>query len=602
MSGDNAFFQREKKILVDLLEKSKTDVVTFARMVPVLLGHLLVEPKAHDFQRALSEPCAQAERICLSLVGLKIGLHLKVSFDIQHHWKKIWCYCQLIFEEVIEKEPLTAVGSIYKENVTTALVTFLTNLIIDLMDSDDEDVEEYSGIIFGTPGIKPMLISLWLSAARLQSPHLSIISNALPALCQPTCMTPADLPSQALNAGSDIVALCSAQIRTALARRKLNIHLIYGPVYLLHNIVRYPDFTSLVFKNRVASAVSEIVARLVDTSTRWREDLVMEEQNIIVTPLPDKIRNALLHCSSILNHLMQFSEATVIDALNARLLESIVHIPSLEDGSEYGWHEIVDTITIRTVHLSVLHRVSGSLRRVVTLPVSGPLLSASWSQLQTMTTSRMTYRNFFLSTRVPGLCSSYACPNPKQYPPNMKQCSSCLNAYYCSKSCQKTAWRFEGHINDCISAREVLAAGYGIKVSASFTTQYIALVVGTELPGLLANLWDQIERTKRCIIEIDYRVLPPAVALISSKEFLQEAARKEKLRMPNIYMLDISEDSEDDDPFREKSPADFLKVTKHIWAEGAMAQVYAIMPASHPFPLDPFFGQLTANRGFTGLF
>ncbi|KAJ7576169.1 hypothetical protein C8J56DRAFT_900098 [Mycena floridula] len=261
MSGDNAFFQHEKKILVDLLEKSKTDVVTFARMVPVLLGHLLVEPKAHDFRRALSEPCVQAERIYLSLVGLKIGLHLKVSFDIQHHWKKIWCYCQLIFEEVIEKEPLTAVGSIYKENVTTALVTFLTNL---MMDSDYEDVEEYSGIIFGTPGIKSMLISLWLRAARLQSPHLSIISNALLALCQPTsCMTPADLPSQALNAGSDILALCSAQIRTALARRKLNIHLIYGPVYLLHSIVRYPDFASLVFKNRVTSAVSEIVARFV---------------------------------------------------------------------------------------------------------------------------------------------------------------------------------------------------------------------------------------------------------------------------------------------------------------------------------------------------
>ncbi|KAJ7586797.1 hypothetical protein C8J56DRAFT_107200 [Mycena floridula] len=230
-----------------------------------------------------------------------------------------------------------------------------------------------------------------------------------------------------------------------------------------------------------------------------------------------------------------------MEVVEAGLLQCIVQIPEM-DHRNCDWNKVLEFVAMNTIHLPILRAVAKSLRHIHLLRpegLSSPLPDhiAFWDHLERLTASRMACKARFEQQESKSLCSFSQCPANLLSYHDMRECSACRNAHYCSRECQKKDWK--SHAVHCIQDIKKRQWGIYHGYPSPMETYHLQEILSDEIPLILADHWDTIEGLEQSIIEIDFRVLPPNSVILSLEQFPNKVIRESKMKFPYASVCDI---------------------------------------------------------------
>ncbi|KAK7040118.1 hypothetical protein VNI00_009923 [Paramarasmius palmivorus] len=189
-----------------------------------------------------------------------------------------------------------------------------------------------------------------------------------------------------------------------------------------------------------------------------------------------KLQVCVLSCAQYLQRVIaMFGRIAVIQALESRLLSSILKTAAFTGETILRKHhskpvdikdvykDILNTILGFSVYYSVCRSLTRALRLVEDARWYQKMarenkFNEEYQEFRKMALERMVFkRNWEIAGY--NLCRNEQCPLPRVRPPDGEnhlswfRCSGCEVEYYCSKSCQMSAWQ-SGHKSACRSMKE----------------------------------------------------------------------------------------------------------------------------------------------------
>ncbi|KAF7342925.1 MYND-type domain-containing protein [Mycena sanguinolenta] len=347
-------------------------------------------------------------------------------------WTVVWPWIEFL-DEYEESLGVDMAPAMARYEVLVSLIRFL---------HDDESAMQ---LIDSTPGVHVVVARAW-SYFVIHGPEtgMSNVSYFIARLWKnPTTWDSAAFDELIVGAGGtrmDLASVVVSHLKRVLPHpySRVTRDTVFYLVPIAYLVINHQDPPF-----RDALSLCGIVTALT-TSAQALCRSTLDDAAMPLKPL----------FSALMQQISSFPPIWVTEALRAGLLE-IVFTPHHRKAIYQALTALVRNILpAATVYQSALLQLSTSLAQVrhrnPDTTFGDMALRAGWVRLEALAESRSRIldehrRGAFTSTRA---CHDIECGEirPKQ---ELKQCSGCLSAYYCSRTCQTSDWRRGGHRQTC---------------------------------------------------------------------------------------------------------------------------------------------------------
>ncbi|KAK0215671.1 hypothetical protein IW262DRAFT_1465362 [Armillaria fumosa] len=176
-------------------------------------------------------------------------------------------------------------------------------------------------------------------------------------------------------------------------------------------------------------------------------------------------------CVSYLRLCIDKGPTWASQALKCHLIELLLKVlPVASNSFTKTISDLFESIHVFLLFRGVLRHACRSLVRIERLGLEIHLANASiiaretWESFKEVLENRWCRRDVVATNGEFHECANVKCPNATdKLPPPVRRCRGCLNAFYCSRDCQKKVWHT--HKKDCQNVQRERREGFSPQIS-----------------------------------------------------------------------------------------------------------------------------------------
>ncbi|ESK95437.1 mynd finger family protein [Moniliophthora roreri MCA 2997] len=501
-------------------------------------------------------PDKKTEQALFSLVRLTSVLQRKSPSTVTvvtENWAQIWPWIYSLARCVLDKAPVTFIGSQFVYQFTTICPVLVTYPTYSIHCGDFRN--DLTHLLMTSPHILAVTAEMWLYASRTSHEALRSLCDSVGLLLECNLANRAlETPSKHLEVllrrlNDDITVVCIKGIAFEVAQKPIACEKIRSSLVILGHLYNLFGMATCIDKNAVRW-LAILVAKLSSPRKYYRgsdfEDLslCLRQSLGILCQCVSEYPTALLGMldMGIVSSIYRARNIIVEDSHRREINESW----SL--ASVYA--TFLSHIARHLTHRSVLIRMVVSIRRLQRLGTTdetqlrdcGPVLRA-WLDVRGEVARRHSISKWQSEVEDKGIpvCGFTNCPRTSEIniQQDFRRCFGCGSTVYCSRICQKRHWK-SGHRGECKTMQASLRAGKFPFVSAfdvafmqkqfhadyRYASMHIQVAVSKHKEKL-----KEVHEVGDPVVSLDYSEYPARLGVHTLREC------RDKLKEPDWHQL-----------------------------------------------------------------
>ncbi|KAK0495535.1 hypothetical protein EDD18DRAFT_245322 [Armillaria luteobubalina] len=474
---------------------------------------------------------------------------------VAEYWPVAWKWSSFLVEEIVAKEPLSVEGTEFQYRTLEVVAEFLRLAAFETQGCPHESK------VLKTPHFLSTLVKLWFhtlrhggSPAALRDTAFSLILfDSINFSTVDGFEDVLDQVDDILKDTPDAVTICCTHIFNVIQCNTVNMRLLDGPLAFVAYVMEFHDLLSPLIACRLPSLVTSVMVHL--TSSKVSYDLVnIDDVKWDRYTQENMVECVYLRCARILGSwFIKRGHPCIVEALQGRFLPSLFKTALFFKRRSNPFQSDLQNICCCVLKMIAKYSIYPTISRLVVkssryikkhslgtlVESTAPSLWSSWSVLEDTAAQKYSHvPSYFFTPRE--TCSNPQCSHPYIRPQDVKRCSGCFVAHYCSQGCQRDDWM--EHQLTCKHLMLDRKAGRPVKLN-TLELDFAESVVSLDFSAFLAETAvARAELEKRrsmmgpeewypIVVEILYDIAPPRLGRI----YLGEDADAEIRQVPELW-------------------------------------------------------------------
>ncbi|PBK70621.1 hypothetical protein ARMSODRAFT_955332 [Armillaria solidipes] len=230
-------------------------------------------------------------------------------------------------------------------------------------------------------------------------------------------------------------------------------------------------------------------------------------------------------CASYLRLCIDKGPRWASQAVECHLIELLLKVlPVASNSFTKTISDLFESIHVFLLFRGVLRHACRSLLRIERLGLEIHLANASvtaretWESFKEVLEDRWCWRDVVATKGEFHECANIKCPNAiDESPPPVRRCQGCLNAFYCSRDCQRKVWRT--HKKDCQNVQRERREGFSPQISRR-DLHFIRFVAMQDIEDSADDVRDAMAKSVSSVnndwfkvVVVDYTTAPRSITV-----------------------------------------------------------------------------------------